>query len=76
MNIEEMSRPEVIQELRKHAHHTWYHMLLEFKTKDLKILLDYYKGKFFTIEVGIKVTEVKGDEIVDCDLLEVSLGNV
>jgi hypothetical protein len=38
-----MKRHEIIYELAKYAHPSWYHDLLSWKTWQLKILLDYYK---------------------------------
>jgi len=39
------NRTEIIYELAKHAHPTMYHSLLSWRTNQLRLLLDYYKGE-------------------------------
>jgi len=39
-----MERAEIIQELRKYAHPSWYQQLLNKDTPTLKALLAYYKN--------------------------------
>lgn len=41
--IEEMTREQVINELRGQAHPQWFHSLLTWSTPHLKALLTYYK---------------------------------
>ena len=43
MPIESMNRTEVIYELARYAHPTWYHRLLNWGTASLKSLLTYYR---------------------------------
>lgn len=38
-----MNRIQIINELRKYAHPSWYHSLLELPTYSLKIILDFYQ---------------------------------
>lgn len=42
--IEKMTRTQVIQELAKYSHPSWYHGLLEKDTHTLKILLYHYRS--------------------------------
>lgn len=60
-NIQDMNRPEVITELARWAHPSWYHSLLEWETPQLKALLTYYRegGQFPTQMVG-KIHRTKG----------------
>jgi hypothetical protein len=46
MHIEAMTRTQVIHELAVHAHPTWYHKLLTWKTHQLKALLMYYRTEY------------------------------
>lgn len=64
-NVHEMDRTEVILELARHAHPTWYHSLLEWRTEQLKALLVYYRegGDFPTKMVG-RIYKTKG--LGDC----------
>lgn len=43
-NIHDMNRTEVIHELARHAHPTWYHSIISWSTRDLKALLNYYRA--------------------------------
>ena len=56
-DIQNMSRPEVIFELAKHAHPQHYHSLLQWKTKPLRHLLAYYKGFNRVLKVQINVSQ-------------------
>jgi len=38
------NRTDIIYELAKYAHPTWYRSLLSWKTEHLSLLLNYYKG--------------------------------
>ena len=38
-----MKREQVIDELRSHAHPSWFHSLLRWSTPQLKALLVYYR---------------------------------
>ena len=40
----QQTRTEIIQELRKYAHPSWYHQLLNKDTNTLRSLLAYYKN--------------------------------
>ena len=42
--IEKMTRTQVIQELAKYSHPSWYHGLLQKDTHTLKIILRHYKS--------------------------------
>lgn len=41
--VEQMNRMQVIDELRSHAHPSWFHSLLLWTTPRLKALLVYYR---------------------------------
>jgi hypothetical protein len=41
--VEQMNRMQVIDELRSHAHPSWFHSLLSWNTPRLKALLVYYR---------------------------------
>jgi len=41
----------------------------------LSILLDYYKGEG-SVSVGFTATEYNGEDLADCDLMELSLTRV
>jgi hypothetical protein len=71
-DINDMTRPEVIQELARYAHPQHYHGLLEWGTEQLRVLLAYYKGEA-TVEVGFIAKEYNGEDLSDCELLEVSV---
>lgn len=43
--VDAMNRTEVIFELARHAHPTWYHSLLNWPTYWLKALLSYYRNE-------------------------------
>lgn len=43
-NIKTMTRWEIIQELRRHAHPSWFHALLDRTTPALRALLFYYEN--------------------------------
>jgi len=74
--IKSPDRTEIIYELAKYAHPTWYHDLLTWSTNELRILLDYYKGEAM-VSVGFTATEYTGDDmLVECDLYEVSIVSV
>ena len=40
-----MDRPTVIDQLRRHAHPSWFHSLLSWKTDALKKVLIYYEAE-------------------------------
>ena len=64
-NVHEMSRHQVLTELARHAHPSWYQSLVEWQTPQLKALLVYYRegGDFPTNMVGrIHRTKGLGDE--------------
>lgn len=42
VRVSQMTRQEVIGELKRYAHPTWFHKLLDWSTADLKALLFYY----------------------------------
>jgi hypothetical protein len=42
MDIQTLKREQVIFELARYAHPSWYHSLLEWTTAQLKALLYYY----------------------------------
>jgi len=69
------NRTEIIYELAKYAHPSWYHSLLKWSTYHLSILLDYYKGEG-SVSVGFTATEYNGEDLADCDLMELSLTRV
>lgn len=60
--IENMTRWEVINALRPHAHPSWYHQLLAWKTRELKALLYYYElpEESEQVEIIIRVKRTKG----------------
>jgi hypothetical protein len=41
----EMNRTELVYELARHAHPSWYHSLLEWRTGQLRSLLAYYRSE-------------------------------
>jgi hypothetical protein len=43
--FKKMSRTELIFELAKYAHPSWYHQILDWPTEDLDNLLKYYNGE-------------------------------
>lgn len=43
-DIKKMTRWEIIQELRKHAHPSWFQSLLDRTTPTLRALLFYYQN--------------------------------
>jgi hypothetical protein len=45
-SINDMTRPEVIQELARYAHPQHYHGLLKLGTEQLKSLLTYYQQEY------------------------------
>lgn len=47
--ITKLTRIEIIYELAKYAHPTWYHTLLRWRTDPLRQLLAYYKGIVTTL---------------------------
>ena len=65
----ELNRTEIVFALAKHAHPDWYHSLLNWKTEDLKKLLEWYQGKREvekeeTIHIGIDWAISNPEEIV------------
>ena len=46
MDIEKMTRMELLTALAGHAHHSWYHQLLTWPTAGLRRLLIYYTYEF------------------------------
>jgi hypothetical protein len=44
-NTKEMNRTELVYELAKHAHPTWYGSLLGWKTSALRALVAHYRGE-------------------------------
>ena len=54
--IEEMTREQVINELRGQAHPQWFHSLLTWSTPHLKALLTYYKTSDEKTETPIAIT--------------------
>lgn len=63
MDIHTMTRFEIITELARHAHPSWYHSLTDWHTAQLAALLTYYRaggeGEFPTDMVG-KIYRTKG----------------
>lgn len=43
-DIKKMTRWEIIQELRKYAHPSWFHSLMDRTTPTLRALLFYYQN--------------------------------
>lgn len=41
--LKQMERPEIIQNLRRHAHPSWFHRLLDVPTQHLRKLLGQYE---------------------------------
>lgn len=64
--IEDMGRYEILMELRKHAHPTWYQSLLEWETRQLRAYLTYCRegGDFPSNAVG-RIYKTKG--LGDCN---------
>jgi hypothetical protein len=74
INIEKMGRTEILFELAKHAHNSWYKDLIYWKTKWLRLLLQSYMEKSgFTIEIGCRLIEMNDRlEVTKCELFEVT----
>lgn len=57
----DMNRPEIINELARHAHPTWYHSLLDWETHQLRELLAYYRGELKALPTGLgRIYRTKG----------------
>jgi len=56
-----MTRHEVLLELAKFAHPTWYHGLLPWTTNWLKALLDFYRAQRVEEIAAIKAGRSTGD---------------
>lgn len=52
MKTKEMNRPQIIWELARYAHPTWYHSLLEWPTEQLRGLLAYYRDESKVLPAG------------------------
>lgn len=56
MDPRKMNRIELLNELRRHAHPSWYKQLLEWPTTGLKALLVYYEEEKLEPTQKVEVT--------------------